>query len=150
MQVTFGRGLTRRLKVEKFVGAGLDAEAHFGDVAQPDEFAFALFEDGEEDVGCAEVFAAPFIADVAGGLNLYRCKFVGASGSTPTRLGLRGRRPSNGRLRSRPYILLFVGLEAFFEELALRADADAPLVGDASFSGGLDLFERRRHAGGSP
>jgi hypothetical protein len=33
---------------------------------------------------------------------LYRCKFVGASGSTPTRLGLRGRRPSNGDLEVGP------------------------------------------------
>ncbi len=109
------------VEVEKLIGAGLDAEAHFGDVAETHQFAPALLQNREEDVRCAQVFAAPFVGFVAGGLDERAAGFCGFPGRC---------------------FLVVLADEAFLEELALGHDGDAPAVGALAFGGGLERLER--------
>src|SRR3989338_9003378 len=52
------------IQIKKLVCSRSKTTSHIGNIAQPNELAFALFEDREEDIRRAEELAAPFLADI--------------------------------------------------------------------------------------
>jgi hypothetical protein len=107
-------------QVEELVGAGREAAAHLGDVAQAHELALALLQNREEDVWGAQVFAAPLVADVAGGLDEGSVRFA--------------------LLRRRAF-LVRSAFQAFLQQFALRASGDAVDWGALALGDGFDGLE---------